>query len=164
MGSKNVIFLLSLLLLVQLSLAQPRMVLLKGDKTIFAFTEGDHIRFKRKDRTHFTTGYLNGLTRDYFRIGEDTTYIHQLELIDLQGRPNSGFRTQFIGANFIAAGTILFLGDLINQTVVSDQTYELSRGVILVSAALVGSGVLMQFLNNNNFKFGRRKRVVVITN
>jgi len=162
MGCKNVIIIILLFGMFQFGWAQPRLVLLKGDKTIFSFHEGDHIRFKRKDRDHFTAGYLNGLHRDFFRIGEDTTYVYQLEMVDMRGRPNSGFQTQLFGATFIVAGTLLFLGDLFNQTVVSDETYEASTGVIAVSASLIGTGVLMQFVNNNNFKFGRRKKVVVI--
>ena len=162
MDCKNVIFSLVLFGLYSLAWGQPQLTLLKGDKTIYSFHEGDQIRFKRKDRDHFNIGYLNGIYKDYIRIGEDTTYIHQLEKIDMRGKPNSGFKTQFIGATFITAGLVLFLGDLINQTLVSDQTYEASTGVIAVSASLIGAGTAMQFVNNNNFKFGKRKKVVVI--
>lgn len=164
MGRKNVGFIILFLLIgfIQFSKAQPRLVLVKGDKTIVSFHEGDPIRFKRKDRDHFTTGLIGGLTRDYLRIGEDTTFLFQIEKVDLTGRENSGFKTSTIGTTFIVAGMVLFLGDLINETVVHDEDYSADGGVMAVSAALVGTGVLMQFLNNDYFKFGRRKKMVVL--
>ncbi|MBX2946992.1 MAG: hypothetical protein KF725_14250 [Cyclobacteriaceae bacterium] len=161
MDCKNVILLLGFLACFSAA-AQPRLVILKGDKVITSFCEGDYIRFKRKDRDHFTAGLIGGLTKDYFRIGGDTTLIYSLEKIDLSERDNSGFRTRAIGATFIAAGTVFFLGDLFNETVINDEPYSANTGVITASALLVTTGVLMQFLNNDNFVLGRRKKVVVI--
>jgi hypothetical protein len=142
--------------------AQYRLVLLKVDNTITSFREGDYIRFKRKDRDHFTRGFIAGIHQDYFRIGEDTTYAHQLQRIDLTGLPNSGFRTASIGKGFIAAGLMIFLGDLVNTTLVRDEGYTAHSGVIISSALLVGSGVVMQFVNNNYFVLGRRKKAVIV--
>jgi hypothetical protein len=145
-----------------LSSAQYRLVLLKGDNTIISFKEGDYIRFKRKDRDHFTRGFIAGIHQDYFRIGEDTTYVHQLQKVDLTGLPNSGFRTASIGKGFIAAGLMIFLGDLVNTTLVRDEKYTVHNGVIISSALLVGSGVLMQFVNNDYFVLGRKKKAVIV--
>lgn len=142
--------------------AQYRLVLLKVDNTITSFMEGDYIRFKRKDRNHFTRGFIAGIHQDYFRIGEDTTYTHQLQKIDLTGLPNSGFRTASIGKGFIAAGLMIFLGDLVNTTLVRDEEYTAHSGVIISSALLVGSGVVMQFANNNYFVLGRKKKAVIV--
>lgn len=161
MGYKNVIFFL-LLGAIQMCTAQPRLVLMKRDKVIVSFYEGDHIRFKRNDRDHFTTGFIGGIHRDYFRIGEDTTAVYQLEKIDLKQRPNSAFKTEYIGGTLIVAGVVLFLGDLINETVVNDNSYSADGGVMVATGALIGTGVLMQFLNNNYFKPGRRKKIMVI--
>ncbi|MBX2968164.1 MAG: hypothetical protein KF803_02235 [Cyclobacteriaceae bacterium] len=162
MDSKNVILICFFLASVFTGVAQPRLVILKGDKVITWFQEGDYIRFKRKDREHFTVGFIAGLTKDYFRIGQDTTFIYRLEKIDLSDRDNSGFRTRAIGATFIVAGGVLFLGDLFNETVINDANYTANAGVIGVSAALVGSGLLMQLVNNDYFVLGRRKKVVVL--
>ena len=143
------------------SAAQYRLILLKRNNTIVSFKEGDYIRFKRKDRNHFTRGFIAGIHPDYFRIGEDTTYTHQLQKIDMTGLPNSGFRTASIGKGFIAAGLMIFTGDLINTTVVNDEKYTVHRGVMVSSALLAGSGVLMQFVNNNYFVLGRKKKAVI---
>lgn len=142
--------------------AQPHLVLLKGDKIVTQFLEGDPIRFKRKDRDHFTSGLIGGLTKDYLRIGQDTTYLHLLEKIDLSDRENTGLQTRLIGSTLIVAGGVLFLGDLINETVVNDQPYSANAGVLAVSGALIGTGALIQLLNDFYFKPGRRKKMVVI--
>lgn len=145
-----------------LSAAQYRLVLLKRDNTIYSFKEGDFIRFKRKDRNHFTRGFIAGIHQDYFRIGEDTTYAHQLQKIDLTGLPNSGFRTASLGKGLIAAGLMIFLGDLVNTTLVRDKDYTVHTGVLISSASLLTSGVTMQFVNNNYFVSGRKKKVVIV--
>jgi len=162
MDCKNVVLIFLLFACVRYGEAQNRLVILKGDKVITSFREGDYIRFKRKDRDHFTVGFIGGLTKDYFRIGEDTTLIYTLEKIDLSERDNSGFRTRAIGTTFIIAGGVFFLGDLINETLVNDQPYTVNTGVVTASALLITTGTLMQFLNNDNFVLGRRKKVVVL--
>lgn len=159
---KLVIVLILFFLLPSLGHAQNRLVLLKRDNTILSFKEGDYIRFKRKDRDHFTRGFIAGIHPDYFRIGEDTTYVHLLQKIDLTDLPNSGFRTASIGKGFIAAGLMIFLGDLINTTLVSNEEYTVHSGVMISSALLVGSGVLMQFVNNDYFVLGRKKKAVIV--
>lgn len=166
MGSKNVIYIILFFFVGCFTpgKAQPKLQLLKGDKRIVYFKEGDYIRFKRKDRDHFTVGIIGGLTNDYFRIKEDTTYLYQLQKIDLSGGENTGFKTRAIGVGLMTAGLILFFGDMINETVVNDNTYTANAGVTTVSAVLVGSGLLMQFINNDNFVIGRRKKVVVLDN
>ncbi|QOI97268.1 MAG: hypothetical protein HRU69_07100 [Flammeovirgaceae bacterium] len=142
--------------------AQYRLILLKRDNTIFSFKEGDYIRFKRKDRNHFTRGFIAGIHQDYFRIGEDTTYTHQLQKIDLTDLPNSGFRTASIGKGLIAAGLMIFLGDLVNTTLVRDDPYTVHSGVLISSALLVGAGTAMQVVNNDYFVLGRKKKAVIV--
>jgi len=139
------------------------LVLIKKNSIVTRIKEGERIRFKRKDRDHFQTGMITGIHQDYFRIGEDTTYLHRVESIDMAGRPNTGFKTSQIGAYFIVAGGLLFLGDLITVTAVQGDSYSFDGGVAIVSAALVGSGVLMQFFNNNYFKIGRKKKIITMS-
>lgn len=162
MDCKNVILILVFFACIQSGEAQQRLVILKRNNVITSFYEGDYIRFKRKDRDHFTVGLIGGLTQDYFRIGEDTTFIYSLEKIDLSEREKPGFNTRAIGATFVITGVVLFLGDMVNETLVNDQPYTAHAGVITASTLLVTSGLLMQFVNNDIFVLGRRKKVVVL--
>jgi len=142
--------------------AQRDIVLTKGNTIVVKITEGEYIRFKRKDRDYFDKGFIAGIHLDYFRVGEDTVYIYDVEKIDMRGRPNVGFKTAHIGVAFIIAGTTLFLGDLITVTAVQGQEYTFNRGVTTVAAALVGTGVAMQFINNEYFKIGRKKKITIM--
>jgi hypothetical protein len=144
------------------STAQYRLMLLKKDKTIISFREGDYIRFKRSDKDHFTRGFIGGIYEGSFRIGEDTTFLHQLEKIDLTNLPNSGFRTSAMGRGFILTGLVLFLGDWLNTTVVQDEKYTAHSGVIVTSSVLVAAGTTMQVVNNDYFVLGRKKKAVII--
>lgn len=142
--------------------AQRDIVLTKGNTIVVKITEGEYIRVKQKDKDYFDKGFIAGIHLDYFRIGEDTIYIYNVKKIDMSGRPNVGFKTAHIGITFIVAGTALFLGDLITVTAVQGQQYTFDRGVTVVAAALVGSGVAMQFINNKYFKIGRRKKITIM--
>lgn len=162
MAGKNVIFALLLFSLTKLSVAQPALTLIRKNWVITTYYEGDYIRFKRKDREHFTAGLIGGLTKDYFRLGEDTTYLYQLEKIDISEKVATGLNAKTIGATFIVAGAVLFLGDLFNETVINKESYSANTGVLSVAGGLVVSGVALQFVKTGNYKLGRRKRVIVM--
>lgn len=141
--------------------AQNSLRLIKGNKSVYAFHEADFIRFKRMDRDHFNSGFINGIYDHAFRIGEDTTRLEWLEKIDLTGLSVSGFKTAEAGRAFIVAGIALFAADAVNTTLVIDRPYTLHRGVVTSTALLCVSGLVMQFVNNNYFKPGRKNRVIV---
>ncbi len=139
-------------------LAQPKLVLLKGNKVIARFEEGDHIRFERKDLT-IRTGIITGIHSDFIKLGEeDTTYVSQIRRIDLRGVSNMAFHTASSGKKLIIAGLVLVLIDLFNN----NPSHELDSGIMTVASIFVGSGVLLQFVNNNYFKIGRKKKVGVV--
>ncbi|MCU0358263.1 MAG: hypothetical protein MUE95_11855 [Cyclobacteriaceae bacterium] len=166
MGRKNVIFLLGLLLMIIELSAQnpPRLILLKGNNRIAEYKEGDFIRFKRKDRNHFNRGAIAGMTEDYIRIQDDTTFIAMIEKVDLTGGEKSGSKARFIGGTLMIAGALLFFGDMFNETVVNDNAYKADAAVTTVSAILVGTGLMLQFVDPEMYSVGRRKRMVVLTN
>lgn len=144
------------------ALAQNRLMLLKGNKLIYSFSETDFIRFKRADRDYFNSGFIQGIYSDSFRTGQDTTFIHQLSKIDLTGLPNSGFKTAELGRGLMLSGIMFFAGDAVNTTLVRDETYSVHRGVLISCALLVSSGLAMQWVNNNYFTIGRKKKVIIV--
>jgi len=138
---------------------QKQLVLIKGNKIVCRFSEGDHIRFRRNDTDYIFNGIITGISRDYFKMGdEDTTYLHQIKSIDLRGLPNSGFKTADIGSKLIAAGAVLLLIDGVNTA----NGNKISTGVVLVSSSFIVAGTVMLFFNNNYFKPGRKKKVIIM--
>lgn len=142
--------------------AQYRLLLVKGNKQVYSFRETEYIRFKRTDRDHFNAGFINGIYSDAFRVADDTTLVSQIHKIDLTGLPNSGFKTATMGKTFMIGGILFFAGDAVNTTLVRDEKYTIHRGVLISCALLTASGIVMQFVNNNYFTVGRKKRVISI--
>ena len=141
------------------SYAQRQLVLIKKNKVITRFSEGDQIRFKRKDRDFFSNGIITGISQAYIKLGdEDTTYLHQIKSIDMHGLPNSGFKTADIGGKLVVAGALLLLLDGLNTT----NGNQISTGIIVVSSVFVGAGTFMLIFNNNFFKIGRKKKVIIM--
>ena len=137
--------------------SQKQLVLIKQNKVIVRINEGEFLRFKRKDQDHFTKGFIGGIHQDYFRIGEDTTYLFNVAAIDMRGRPNSGFKTRQSGVMLILAGTALVLIDALNSD-------NVGPGVAIVSGGLITTGIFMQFVNNDIFKIGHKKRIITFGN
>jgi hypothetical protein len=138
---------------------QRQLVLIKGNTVITRFSEGDHIRFRRNDTDYIFNGIITGISQEYFKLGdEDTTYLNQIKSIDLRGLPNSGFKTADMGGKFIAAGAVLLLIDALNTA----NGNKISTGVVLVSSSFIVVGSAMLIFNNNYFKPGRKKRVIIM--
>lgn len=143
-------------------LAQNKLVLLKKDRVVYRFEEGEYIRFKRKDEEGFRRGVITGIHPNFFRIETDTTYTYDIAKIDLRGKNYTGFKIAPIGRGIIFAGVGLFLIDIFNTTVILDDSYTVDNSVTPVALAFIGTGALMQLVNNNYFKVGRRKKVATM--
>lgn len=137
------------------ALSQKQLVLVKKNKVIVRINEGESIRFKRKDQDHFTKGIIEGIQQESFRIGEDTTYLYDVAAIDLRGRPNGNFKVRQAGIMLILAGTALVLIDAVNSG-------NVSSGIVGVSGAFITTGVFMLFVNNDIYKVGRKKKIIVM--
>jgi hypothetical protein len=135
--------------------SQKQLVLVKKNKVISRISEGEFIRFKRKGENHFTRGIIEGIQKESFRMGEDTTYLYNVAAIDLRGKPNSGFKVRQSGVMLIVAGSALLVISAIN-------TGDLGPGITSVSGAFITTGIFMLFINNDIFKIGRKKKVIVM--
>ena len=135
--------------------SQKQLVLVKKNKVIVRISEGESIRFKRKGQDHFTKGIIEGIQQESFRIGEDTTYLYDVDAIDLRGRPNGNFKVRQAGVMLILAGAALVLIDAVNSG-------NVSSGAVGVSGAFITTGVFMLFVNNDIYKVGRKKKIIVM--
>lgn len=146
-----------ILLIASSGYAQRQLVLVKKNKVLAKINEGDYIRFKRKDRDHYTKGFIGGIHKDFFRIGEDTTYLYNIEAVDARGMATSGFKIRQSGVILIVAGSMLLLIDAINSD-------DVSPGILAASGAFIASGIVMQFVNDDIFKTSHKKKVIIMGN
>ncbi len=135
--------------------SQRQLVLVKKNKVMARISEGESIRFRRKGEDHFTRGIIEGIQKESFRMGEDTTYLYNVAAIDLRGKSNGGFKVHQSGVMLIVAGSALVVISAIN-------TGDLGPGITSVSGAFIATGIFMLFVNNDLFKIGRKKKVIVM--
>jgi|SRR6478609_8018489 len=151
------VFSLGLILLVSTGYAQKQIVLVKKNKILARIGEGEYIRFKRKDRDNYSRGIIEGIHQDYFRIGDDTTYLYNVAAVDAKGMATSGFKIQQSGIILMVAGGVLLISEAAHSG-------EADTGVVIVSGAIIATGLVMQFFNDNTFKIGRKKKIIVMGN
>jgi len=70
-----------------------------------------------------------------------------------------GFLSPSNGPKIMIAGALLFLADIVNQTLIQDNSYELNKGVTIASASLIGFGGLLMTFKYRKFKPGKNKRI-----
>lgn len=141
--------------------AQNKLVLLKKDRVVYRFEEENIFGSSAKMKMVFG-GVITGIHPNFFRIETDTTYTYDIAKIDLRGKNYTGFKIAPIGRGIIFAGVGLFLIDVFNTTVILDDSYAIDNSVTPVALAFIGTGALMQVVNNNFFKIGRRKKVATM--
>jgi len=147
-----------LLMISSLSSAQPTLVLLNRNRVVTRFSEGERIRFDRKDRTH-RNGLITGLETGFIILDyDDTTYLSQIRRIDLRRRSTTNFKVASAGTTLIVAGVALALMNLFYD----NPTHELDPAYAKVSGAMIGTGLLLQFFNNNYFKLSRHRKAGVV--
>jgi len=70
-----------------------------------------------------------------------------------------GFLSPSNGPKIMIAGVILFLADIVNQTLIQDNTYKINTGVTIASASMIGFGGLLMSFKYRKFKPGKNKRI-----
>ncbi|MEQ8302491.1 MAG: hypothetical protein RIB47_03795 [Cyclobacteriaceae bacterium] len=162
MVSKFLLLIFFLVLPASQAGAQNRVLLFKKDRIIASFEEGEYIRFTKKQEEGYRRGLITGIYPNYFLMDTDTTFVYDIAKIDLRGKTITGFKTSSLGRGLLIAGVSLFLIDIFNKTVVMGKTYEPDSGVTNTSIILASSGLLMQLVNNDRFKVGRKRKVITL--
>jgi hypothetical protein len=139
------------------ALAQPQLTLFHNNRIVTRFSEGDLIRFQRKDRT-IRQGFIYAFSPGMIVLqGDDTTWVSQIRWIDLRHVSNTNFKTAPAGKNLILAGGLILLLDYFNN-----HPHSIDPEFGRAAAGLAGVGLLLQVVNNNKFRPGRHRRMGII--
>ncbi|MCB0488554.1 MAG: hypothetical protein R2820_10155 [Cyclobacteriaceae bacterium] len=150
-------------LLVSLSsLAQPQLALLKKDRIITRFEEGEQIRFKRKGDDGYSLALIQGIHPGFIIVANDTVFTYDIEVVDVRKKKLTSFKVSSIGKGLMIAGAGLFLVDFFNTTVIINSDYELKNSAWRGSAVLLGLGTFMQFVNNDFFRQYRHRKIATL--
>lgn len=155
------ILLFTIQTLVELS-AQPRLTLLKNDKIITRFEEGEPIRFKKSGTNFFIRSYIQGIHPGYIIVADDTVYTYEIEKVDVRKKTLTSYKIAPIGKGLMVAGASLFVIDVFNVTVIQDNSYSADESVVRAGLILIGAGAFMQLVNNNYFKAGRKRKIATL--
>ena len=146
MRAAIVIFLIGLTLP---ALGQEQLVLLKRDRVIGRFTEGDYIYCKMKNGSP-RQGIINELEEFSIITNNDTIAFNQIASINLRHRRGA---LPTIGRGFITAGVLYFAVDQVNTLIVDGQE-GIDSGVVTASAALVGTGLVLIYSKSKYQRVG----------
>lgn len=153
------VFFASLLIRVN---AQPQLALMKKDRVITRFEEGEQIRFKKKSDDGYSIALIQGIHPGYIVVADDTVFTYEIEVVDLRKKKLTSFKVSSIGKGLMMAGAGLFLVDLFNTTVIINSDYQLKDSAWKGSAVLLGLGTFMQFVNNDFFRQHRHRKIATM--
>ena len=132
----------------------------KGHQVIFY--EGDELRFRLKGEKHFIEDHILGLKGNTLRFHYFEIQTTDIEAVDIRGRKKSFFSLGSLSGKLIFAG-VAFIGiDQVNQVFIRDEPAGVSSTVAIVSASLVGGGILAGLLDKRYFKTGKKNYIQII--
>lgn len=149
------------LLCIQPVSAQRQLALLKGDKIITKYGEGEYIRFQRKGEDGFIHAIITGIHPGYFMLGVDTIFTYDVDRIDIRKKSQRNYKISAIGSRIIQAGILLLVADVFNTIVIMDKKY-LWNDASNASLMIIGIGGLMQFVNNDSFKLNHKRKLATL--
>ena len=141
---------------------QGQLTLLKENKIITRFEEGEYIRFKRKGDEGFIRAIIIGIHPGFFIVGKDTIFTYDVEKVDVSKKILGNYKISSLGKGLLQAGAFLLLIDLFNQTLILDKKYNIENPATTAAFGLIGTGAIMQVVNNDYFKAGRRKKLTTL--
>jgi hypothetical protein len=139
------------------AMAQGELWLVRKNEVVSRFEQYETIRIQLKGTKRYVSGVIKKISHDYIVLEDDTVQLRQISRVDLRRHSNKQFPIARSGTRLIAAGVLLLLIDVVNP----NQSHTLSSGIVTAAAVFIGAGVTLQFVNNNYFKIGRRKKVMV---
>jgi hypothetical protein len=119
-----------------------------GDKIILKLHGEDYeLREEITDMTDSTLSF-----RDF---SIPTKNIHYVKTVHTRG-----FLSPSNGPKIMIAGAVLFLADIVNQTLIQgNDSFELNKGVTIASASMIAFGGLLMTFKYRKFKPGKNKRI-----
>lgn len=155
------IAILSGLLCIQQVEAQRQLALLKGDKIITKYGEGEYIRFQRKGEEGYIHAVITGIYPGYFLLRTDTVFTYEVASVDIRKKSQRNYKGSLIGSRIIQAGVLLMVADVFNTIVIMDNKYRWNEASN-VSLIIIGVGTLLQFVNNDKFKINHRRKLATL--
>ena len=141
------------------ALGQHQVVVMRKARIVDRYNVGDWIRYSRSSPKNFRSDHIVQLTDTTIITRNDTILFYQIKLIEYKP---AGLTVDKFGNDCIGAGIALFLGDLINVTIVQDETYDFNRGVSIAAASMVATGIILRLLGKEYLKIRMNNRLMIV--
>lgn len=138
---------------VKLGSAQNQLVLLKGEKVLARYKEGEDITYKLKKEANYKTGYLIAVEDFFIVTSKDTIPLINVDKIDLR-RKSYDTRLNVAGAALVTIGIGYFVIDQFNSVVVRNQGFNESEGSWLPAAIATGIGLPLMAIKRKKHHIG----------
>jgi hypothetical protein len=147
-----------LLLLPVLSYAQNQLVLIKNDEVVIRFREGDDINYNRKSSNQSLRGFIVTITDSTIITSNDTVATHQIERLLF----SKGNFMNVVGTFLVAGGSLLFVIDQFNNSVVNGDKPSLDGNVSRITLTSLAVGLPMMLIKRKSHRVGFRKRLKIV--
>ncbi|MEM7107580.1 MAG: hypothetical protein AAF519_05085 [Bacteroidota bacterium] len=158
---KNILFLCFFLLFMPPLSAQYYLQLKKRNKVIHTYASGDNIIFRLKDDKFYYDQMITGVTGTTIKFRFYDVTIQDIEVVKVPSRSSYGL--DLLSGAALTAGVFFLAIDQGNQLFVQGEGLGPSDEVLIVTGALVGTGVLIKLLKKKKFRFKSRKYRLVST-
>jgi hypothetical protein len=150
---RNGLLLALVLFVANASLAQNQLVLLKGEKVLARYKEGDDITYKLKKQLHYKTGYLVTIEDFFMVVSNDTIPFITIDKVDLK-RKTYSTRINVIGTFLSTIGFGYYAIDQFNSIVVKKQGFDEDAAAWKPAAIMLGAGLPMMLIKKKKHHVG----------
>jgi hypothetical protein len=139
--------------LASIGFSQNQLVMIKGEKVLATYKEGDDITLKLKKQNQFKTGYIIKVEDFFIVTNHDTIPLINIDKIDLK-RKTYSTRLNVFGTTLATIGLGYFLIDQFNSILVKKQGFDESEAAWKPAAMLVGVGLPMMLIKKKKHHVG----------
>lgn len=137
---------------------QHQLILLKNEKVLGRYREGERIRYRLKGSSEISKGLILGIYDSAFRTDRDTIPIHKIDRVYAN-------RTMFhnkLGASLVIGGTGLFLIDQFNTVIIQKESFSTDAGVTRASIIAVGAGLPLMLIKKRYYRIRYPSRILCV--
>lgn len=135
-----------------------QLIVVRKGEVFYRYRAGDNIRIKVKGSDVPIRSYVNNFLDDAVVVATDTIPLLLIEKTYI----DAGERARTSGATMIVGGLLLFAGDQFNNSVLQDNDFDVNGGVVVVSGALIASGLALRLFSNKEQEMGYRYRLMIV--
>jgi hypothetical protein len=119
---------------------------------------GETIKFRINDDPNIYQKTIEGFEDSSIVFRNYKIHIKEIRMLKAPLHPRISKYSELL----IAGGSILFIADQVNNSIVNNEPFTFSRGVTIVSTSMITTGILLRFVKKRKFKFPGPHKILLI--